>query len=120
MSTIPRYRSGLLVAVVATLTASALHAPDEPLSARAKAMGGSYTALQDDPVLVWLNPAGIATQPSQLSIAYQTYTAYPLHEDSGPGPSSPPVFSTKAQTVLADPEFVPSYLGAVFPVGKPE
>jgi long-subunit fatty acid transport protein len=120
MSTIPRYRSGLLVALVATLAASTLHAQDQQLGARAKAMGGSYTAFQDDPVLVWLNPAGIATQPSQLSIAYQTYTAYPLHEDQGSGPSSPPVFSTRAQTVLADPEFVPSYLGAVFPVGKPE
>ncbi len=106
--------------LAAALAPAILHAQDQQLGARTKAMGGSYTAFQDDPVLVWLNPAGIATQPSQLSIAYQTYTAYPLHEHQGPGPSSPPVFSTEAQTVLADPEFVPSYLGAVFPVGKPD
>src|SRR6185369_7552690 len=118
MDTIPGCRrSGIAAALIATLTAAALHAQDQQLGARTKAMGGSYTAFQDDPLLVWLNPAGIATQPSQFSIAYQTYTAYPLHEDPGPGPSSPPVFSTKGQTVLADPEFVPSYLGAVFPVG---
>ncbi len=110
------------IVVLAALAAPSrsLDAQDQQLGARAKAMGGSYTAFQDDPVLVWLNPAGIATQPEQLSVAYQTYTAYPLHEDRGAGPSSPPVFSTRAQTVLADPEVVPSYLGAVFPVGKPD
>jgi long-subunit fatty acid transport protein len=113
--------SGLCFALLA---AAAWQAPaaaqDQQLGARAKAMGGSYTAFQDDPVLVWLNPAGIATQPEQLSIVYQTYTAYPLHEDQGAAPTDPPVFSTKGQRVLADPEFLPSYLGMVFPVGKPE
>jgi hypothetical protein len=31
-------------------------------------MGGSYTAFEDDPVSIELNPAGIATQPNQMSI----------------------------------------------------
>jgi hypothetical protein len=51
---------------------------------------------------------------------YQTYTAYPVHQDPGAGPTDPAVFSTKGDTVLADPEFIPSYLGFVLPVGPPE
>jgi len=118
-----RFRSAVLVMTAALLSgasASSALAQDQQLGARAKAMGGSYTAFQDDPVLVWLNPAGIATQPEQLSIVYQTYTAYPLHENPGAGPTDPPSFSTGGKTVLADPEFLPSYLGVVFPVGKPD
>jgi long-subunit fatty acid transport protein len=99
---------------------SAAAAQDQQVGARAKAMGGSYTAFEDDPVLVWLNPAGIATQPDQASIVYQTYTAYPTHEDPGAGPADPEVFSVDAETVLPDPEFVPSYLGFVFRLGTPE
>ena len=41
----------------------AVSAQDQQLGARTKAMGGSYTAFEDDPVSIWLNPAGIATQP---------------------------------------------------------
>src|SRR5688572_32972781 len=89
--------------------AAAAEAQDQQLGARAKAMGGSYTAFEDDPVLIWLNPAGIATQPDQGSIQYQTYTAYTRHEDPGPGPADPPVFSVEAESVLPDPEFVPAY-----------
>ncbi|HXX93872.1 MAG TPA: hypothetical protein VEN81_09575, partial [Planctomycetota bacterium] len=59
-------------------------AQDQQLGARTKAMGGSYTAFEDDPVSVWLNPAGIATQLTSASIAYQTYTTYPLHETKAP------------------------------------
>ncbi|HYE98245.1 MAG TPA: hypothetical protein VEJ18_05005 [Planctomycetota bacterium] len=102
---------------LATLLAGA---QDQQLGARAKAMGGSYTAFEDDPVLVWLNPAGIAAQPDQASLVYQTYTAYPLHEDPGALPADPEVFSTEAETVLPDPEFVPSYLGVVFRLGTAE
>ena len=43
--------------------ASTLTAQDQQLGARTKAMGGSYTAFQDDPLLVWLNPSGIARFP---------------------------------------------------------
>lgn len=58
--------------------ARAAFAPDQQLGARTKAMGGSYTAFEDDPVSIELNPAGIATQPNQMSISYQTDTTYPL------------------------------------------
>ncbi len=102
------------------LLAGVASAQDQQLGARAKAMGGSYTAFEDDPVLVWLNPAGIATQPDQASIVYQTYTAYPTREDPGPGPADPEAFSVEADTVLPDPEFVPSYLGVVFRLGTPD
>lgn len=102
------------------LLAGVASAQDQQLGARTKAMGGSYSAFEDDPVLVWLNPAGIATQPDQASIVYQTYTAYPTREDPGPGPADPVRFSVEAETVLPDPEFIPSYLGVVFRLGTPE
>ena len=91
-------------------------AQDQQLGARTKAMGGSYTAFEDDPVSVWLNPAGIATQPDQGSITYQTYTVYPLHK-SGASGSSPITTSTGPKTSFVDPAFIPSYLGFVFQVG---
>jgi len=90
---------------------------DQQLGARTKAMGGSYTAFEDDPVSVWLNPAGISTQVDQGSIAYQTYTIYPRHE-SGASGSDVPTFSVSAKSSLTDPAFVPSYLGLVFQVGN--
>jgi long-subunit fatty acid transport protein len=107
---------------VAALALSALARPaeaqDQQLGARTKAMGGSYTAFQDDPLLVWLNPAGIATQPDQMSIAYQTYTAYPKHEERGPNDTT--VFSVEGETILPSPAIIPSYIGFVFQVGSAE
>ena len=70
-------------------------------------MGGSYTAFEEDPVSVWLNPAGIATQPLQASLVYQTCTLYPVEEK---GLSEPPARSVEAETGLADPGFLPSFL----------
>ncbi|HXX92984.1 MAG TPA: hypothetical protein VEN81_05080, partial [Planctomycetota bacterium] len=93
-------------------------AQDQQLGARTKAMGGSYTAFQDDPLLVWLNPSGIATQPDQMSIAYQTYTAYPKHESTAPDGSA--TFSVKGQTILPTPVIIPSYIGFVFQLGTPD
>ena len=67
---------------------------------------------------VFLNPAGIATQSDQISISYQTYTAYPKKENR--------LFedeietSVEAESGLADPAFLPSYLGAVFQLGSPD
>ncbi|HYF01493.1 MAG TPA: hypothetical protein VEJ18_21400, partial [Planctomycetota bacterium] len=98
--------------------AGAASAQDQQLGARTKAMGGSYTAFEDDPVSVWLNPAGIATQPDQMSLAYQTYTAYPVDTDRGPNDTQ--TFSVEAETVLGDPVVIPSYIGFVFQVGTPE
>jgi long-subunit fatty acid transport protein len=105
-----------LVTCVALLTlATAAAAQDQQLGARTKAMGGSYTAFEDDPVSVWLNPAGIATQPDQLSIAYQTYTAYPKGRERGPGDTVN--FTVKPVTIAGDPAVLPSYIGFVFQVG---
>jgi long-subunit fatty acid transport protein len=92
-------------------------AQDQQLGARTKAMGGSYTAFEDDPVSVWLNPAGIATQPNALSISYQTYTTYPLQSERT---STGEDLSAEAVTSFVDPAFIPSYLGLVFQVGTPE
>src|SRR5438046_6407515 len=88
---------------------SVASAQDQQLVARTKAMGGSYTAFEDDPVSVWLNPAGIATQPDQLSIAYQTYTAYPKGRQRGPGDTIE--FTVKPVPIMADPAVLPSYIG---------
>jgi long-subunit fatty acid transport protein len=97
---------------------TAAWAQDQQLGARTKAMGGSYTAFEDDPVSVWLNPAGIATQPGQASISYQTYTAYPVRERADA--SGGTTFSVKPKTVTSDPVIVPSYIGLVFQVGDSE
>ena len=105
----------LTTAVALLLLATAAAAQDQQLGARTKAMGGSYTAFEDDPVSVWLNPAGIATQPDQLSIAYQTYTAYPKGRERGPGDTVN--FTVKPVTIAGDPAVLPSYLGFVFQVG---
>ncbi len=93
-------------------------AQDQQLGARTKAMGGSYTAFEDDPVSVWLNPAGISTQPSQLSVAYQTYTAYPVERTRGPNDQV--LTSVGADPILVEPVIVPSYAGVVFQLGKAE
>src|SRR2546427_10647204 len=96
--------------------AAAASAQDQQLGARRKAMGGSYTAFEDDPVSVGLNPAGIATQNTSGAIAYQTYTTYPLHENKAPM-SNTVGFSAGAETTFVDPAFIPSYLGFVFHLG---
>jgi long-subunit fatty acid transport protein len=102
--------SAALLALAATATAQ-----DQQLGARTKAMGGSYTAFEDDPVSIWLNPAGISTQPDQLSIAYQTYTAYPKGRERGPGDTVN--FTVKPSTIMGDPALLPSYIGFVFQLG---
>jgi len=108
----------LVTAAGVLLGGAAAWAQDQQLGARTKAMGGSYTAFEDDPVSIWLNPAGIASQPDQASLAYQTYTAYPVQKERGPGNTV--VFSEEAETVLADPEIIPSFMGLVFQLGSPE
>ena len=96
----------------------AVSAQDQQLGARTKSMGGSYTAFEDDPVSIWLNPAGIATQPDQFAVCYQTYTAYPVERSRGEYENV--LTSVSPETVIADPAIVPSYLGAVFQLGDPE
>jgi hypothetical protein len=101
------------------LLCAAASAQDQQLGARTKAMGGSYTAFEDDPVSVWLNPGAISGQPNSVSVVYQTYTTYPLHE-SGPGGGGATTTSAEAETTFVDPALLPSYLGAVFQVGTAE
>jgi long-subunit fatty acid transport protein len=93
-------------------------AQDQQLGARTKAMGGSYTAFEDDPVSIWLNPAGIASQPDQGALVYQTYTAYTRGKTRGPGDTVVPTVEPEA--IQADPAYWPSYVGVVFQVGKAE
>ncbi|HEV3029336.1 MAG TPA: hypothetical protein VG457_17280 [Planctomycetota bacterium] len=100
------------------LCAATANAQDQQLGARTKAMGGSYTAFEDDPVSVWLNPAGISTQPDQLSVAYQSYTAYPRGQVRGAGDTIN--FTVKPSVILGDPALLPSFIGFVFQVGNPE
>jgi long-subunit fatty acid transport protein len=93
-------------------------AQDQQLGARTKAMGGSYTAFEDDPVSVWLNPAGIAAQPDQLCLVYQTYTAYTRGEERDINDNIIP--TVQGESIQADPAYWPSFLGVVFQLGGPE
>ncbi len=97
--------------------ADAASAQDQQLGARTKAMGGSYTAFEDDPVSIWLNPAGIATQSDQGAIAYQTYTGYPVKRERSGGTITT---DAEAETILVDPALLPSFIGGVFQIGSPE
>lgn len=93
-------------------------AQDQQLGARTKGMGGSYTAFEDDPVSIWLNPAGIASQPDQMSIAYQTYLGFPVDQKRGPGDTIE--FSVEPETTLVDPALLPAFIGFVFQIGDAE
>ncbi len=106
------------IALVFLLVGSSVCAQDQQMGARTKGMGGSYTAFEDDPVSIFLNPAGIATQPDQISITYQTYTAYTVRGKRGLDNSIDN--SVDSDTILADPPIIPSYLGAVFQLGDAE
>ncbi len=54
------FKGGLMRAVlVFFFLVSPLLAQDQQMGARTKGMGGSYTAFEDDPVSVFLNPASL-------------------------------------------------------------
>ena len=106
-----------LLAAFLCLAASA-YAQDQQVGARTKAMGGSYTAFEDDPVSVWLNPAGIATQPDAMALAYQTYTVYDVDFTPALFAGDDPFGS--AHVSWNDPALIPSYLGFVFHLGTPD
>lgn len=106
-------RIGVAFVVVAALS-SPLAAQDFQVGSRAKGMGGSYTAFGDDPVAIWSNPAGIATQPSQMAITYQSFTQY---EFSKLGDTIPAQIQGDAEQGLLDPPISPSFLGLVYQVG---
>jgi len=100
-------------AALAFAAPSVAAAQDQQVGARTKAMGGSYTAFEDDPVSIWLNPGGIATQTDGGTIVYQTYTLYDLKTSPSGGPPT-----TRSQIGWSDPAFLPSYLGAIFQLGS--
>jgi len=105
-------RLGLLAALALGSLAAAAEAQDQQVGARTKAMGGSYTAFEDDPVSIWLNPGGIASQTDGGILVYQTYTLYDLKTNSSGAPNTAP-----SQLGWSDPAVVPSYLGVVFQLG---
>jgi len=102
---------GCIVALLAASSAAA--AQDFQAGSRAKGMGGSYTAFEDDPVSIWMNPAGISTQPGQMVVSYQSYIQYEVDQGS-------PDLQGLPEIGLLSPIIVPSLLGFVFPVGSPE
>lgn len=77
-------------------------------------MGGGSSAFEDDPVSVWCNPAGMATQQTGVGLEFQTFTEYRQNDRSDP----PTHFS--ATVGLNDPAPLPSFVGAVYQVGTVE
>src|SRR5947199_10461385 len=104
----------LAVAVVLA-AASVAEAQDFQVGSRAKGMGGSYTAFGDDPVAIWTNPAGTATQNSQVAISYQSFTQY---EFSKLGDTIPTSVRGDAEQGLLDPPITPAFLGVVVRMGE--
>jgi hypothetical protein len=103
---------GWLAAVAVLAMALPAAAQDQQVGARTKAMGGSYTAFEDDPVSIWLNPGGIASQTDGGSLVYQTYTLYDLKTSASGGPNTAP-----SQLGWSDPAVLPCYLGVLFQLG---
>jgi len=104
-----------LVVAVVLVAASVAEAQDFQVGSRAKAMGGSYTAFGDDPVAIWTNPAGTATQNSTVAICYQSFTQY---EFSKLGDTIPTSVRGDAEQGLLDPPITPSFLGVVVRLGE--
>jgi hypothetical protein len=101
-----------LACLAAAVSTTPAWAQDPQTGARAKALGGGGTAFEDDPHSIWLNPAGIATQPGGLAISYQTYPFYEPHGTS--------IDQARAVPSLNDPVFLPSFLGVVVQLGSAE
>jgi long-subunit fatty acid transport protein len=78
-------------------------------------MGGSYSSFDEDPVSIWLNPAGIAGGPSRLAVDYQTFTQYEI-QDTGLSLGS----IGQPETGLLDPPIIPSFLGFMTPIHASE
>jgi long-subunit fatty acid transport protein len=105
----------IAVPVVLLSLASAAAAQDFQVGSRAKAMGGSYTAFGDDPVAIWTNPAGTATQSSQVAVTYQSFTQYEFGHlsDTIQLPTT-----GDAEQGLLDPPISPSFVGVVVRMGE--
>jgi hypothetical protein len=99
-----------LAAAALLAAASTSWAQDFQVGSRAKGMGGSYTAFEDDPVSIWLNPAGIARQETRAAVQYQTFTQYELErEGQFVGTQG------KAESGLTDPPAIPAFAGLIVP-----
>ena len=96
------------------LILAAFFGQDFQVGARAKAMGGSYTAFGDDPIAVWSNPAGIATQPTQFAMTYQSFAQY---EFANVGDPIDPATVGDPEQALLDPPISPSFAGVVVQLG---
>jgi long-subunit fatty acid transport protein len=105
----------LVVAVVLVASAAVARAQDFQVGSRAKAMGGSYTAFGDDPVAIWTNPAGTATQNSQVAVTYQSFTQYEFSHLTDT--ISFPTRGDPEQGLL-DPPITPSFAGVVVRLGE--
>ncbi len=106
-----------LCVIVVLAAASVAEAQDFQVGSRAKAMGGSYTAFGDDPVAIWTNPAGTATQNSQVAISYQSFTQYEFSKLNDTIPTS---VRGDAEQGLLDPPITPAFLGVVVRMGEGE
>jgi hypothetical protein len=104
-------KNAWVVGVLLALCSAPAWAQDFQVGSRAKGMGGSYTSFDEDPVSIWLNPAGIAGAPSRLAIDYQTFTQFEL-QDTGTSLGT----VGKAQYGLLEPPIVPSFLGFTTPI----
>lgn len=104
-----------LVVVLMLAAAATASAQDFQVGARAKGMGGSYTAFGDDPVAIWTNPAGTATQNSQVAVSFQSFTQY---EFSKLGDTIPTSVRGDAEQGLLDPPISPSFAGVVVHMGE--
>jgi len=104
----------LLPVALGLALASVAGAQDFQVGARAKAMGGSYTAFGDDPVSIWNNPAGTAGQPTQLALTYQTFTQY---EFADVGMQIDSAVVGEPEPGLLEPPITPAFLGLVVQVG---
>lgn len=103
------------VALAVVLAAASASAQDFQVGSRAKGMGGSYSSFDEDPVSIWLNPAGIAGGPARLAVDYQTFTQYEI-QDTGLSLGS----VGQPETGLLDPPIIPSFLGFMTPIHQGE
>jgi len=106
-------RRFLAAALAIAAAAPAAWAQDFQVGARSKGMGGSYTAFEDDPTSIWMNPAGIATQSTQFGLGYQTYPQYEFDFNEPDAVGEP-------ETGFINPQLLPSFLGVTVQLGTPE
>ncbi|MBI2900784.1 MAG: hypothetical protein HYY17_11420 [Planctomycetes bacterium] len=109
---------GIVVAAAWFALAATASAQDQQIGPRDMSMGGGGTSFQDEPVSLWLNPAGIATQTDQLSTSFQTFTGYPIERKSASGGGID--FSADPKTSLPEPPFLPTFLAVLFQIGDPD